>query len=212
MPTRDDFPEDVKRVLANRAANVCSNPRCGSTTSGPQEDPTKALNIGVAAHITAASPGGARYDDSLTPEQRKDARNGIWLCQNCAKLVDNDEAQFPVEYLRAWKSVREIEARMNIGQTRTVHHQETEAEKKARFFRDWVGKQVMLVLMNSGRKAEILGAVASAPMPVDVLDSNEFHLKIMGKTWDRARTIPWSLVEIGDNDKMKCPEIHEYTR
>jgi hypothetical protein len=117
MPTRDDFPEDVKRVLANRAANICSSPRCGATTSGPQEDPTKALNIGVAAHITAASPGGARYDADLTPEQRKDARNGIWLCQNCAKLVDNDDVQFPVEYLRAWKTMREIEARLNIGQT-----------------------------------------------------------------------------------------------
>ena len=49
-----------------------------------------------------------RYDDSLAPEQRKDARNGIWLCENFAKRVDNDEAQFLVEYLRAWKTMREI--------------------------------------------------------------------------------------------------------
>jgi hypothetical protein len=123
MPTRDDyFPEEVKRVLANRAANVCSNPRCGATTSGPQEDPTKALNIGVAAHITAASPGGARYDESLTAEQRKDARNGIWLCQNCAKLVDNDETQFPVEYLRAWKTMRDCHGRGRGFEPRRPRH------------------------------------------------------------------------------------------
>ncbi len=30
--------------------------------------------------------------------------NGIWLCQNCAKLVDNDEAKYTVEKLREWKS------------------------------------------------------------------------------------------------------------
>jgi hypothetical protein len=74
---RDDFPEEVKRVIANRANLVCSNPDCGSTTAGPQDDPSKALNIGVAAHITAASPGGPRYDDTLTPEQRKSAENGV---------------------------------------------------------------------------------------------------------------------------------------
>jgi ribosomal protein L37AE/L43A len=80
---------------------LCS--RCGRATSGPHEDPTKAVNIGVAAHITAASPGGPRYDPSLTNEQRADVSNGIWLCQSCAKLVDSDERRFPVERLRFWK-------------------------------------------------------------------------------------------------------------
>lgn len=83
---RDDFPEDVKRTLAGRAAQICSNPDCQTITSGPQDDPTKALNIGVAAHITAASPGGARYDDSLTSEQRRSALNGIWLVPELCQI------------------------------------------------------------------------------------------------------------------------------
>jgi hypothetical protein len=65
-------------------------------------DEAKALNLGVAAHITAASAGGPRYDATLSSEQRSAASNGIWLCQNCAKLIDNDGARFTTELLRAW--------------------------------------------------------------------------------------------------------------
>ena len=53
---RDDFPVGMKETLAKRVGNKCSNPDCGQPTSGPHEDPAKVLNIGVAAHITAASP------------------------------------------------------------------------------------------------------------------------------------------------------------
>lgn len=60
--------------------------------------------------MKAASRGGPRYDASLTPEQRQDADNGIWLCQNCAKLVDNDQTRYPVEVLRDWKTRAEASA------------------------------------------------------------------------------------------------------
>jgi hypothetical protein len=114
---RDDFGEDAKRILAARVGNRCSNPRCRALTSGPQDDPTKALNVGIAAHITAASPGGPRYDSALSPEARCQADNGIWLCQTCGKLVDNDVTQFPAHLLRAWKTIAEHEARYTIGKT-----------------------------------------------------------------------------------------------
>jgi hypothetical protein len=102
----DDFSQQAKRALASRVGNLCSNPECRALTSGPQEDPAKALNIGVGAHITAASPGGPRYDPDLLPEERSAPANGIWLCQNCAKLVDNDT-----------KNTAETEARNRIGKT-----------------------------------------------------------------------------------------------
>ena len=76
----DDFSEPVKRNLALRAGGLCSNPECRASTSGPQDDPAKAVNVGVAAHITAASPGGPRYDANLAPEERSSSSNGIWLC------------------------------------------------------------------------------------------------------------------------------------
>jgi hypothetical protein len=107
---RDDFSAHVKEVLAKRVGYLCSNPDCQQSTAGPQEDSSKAVNIGVAAHITAASPGGPRFDDTLTPEQRTSHENGIWLCQNHGKHVDSDSNRFPVSRLRKWKANAEAHA------------------------------------------------------------------------------------------------------
>lgn len=114
---RDDFSEEVKRITALRVGYRCSNPSHRVLTSGPQVDPSKALNIGVAAHITAASPGGPRYNPALKSEERTHFTNAIWLCQNCAKLVDNDAIQFTEDLLRRWKREAEDEALSWIGKT-----------------------------------------------------------------------------------------------
>ncbi len=111
---RDDFTDHTKEMLARRVGYRCSNPGCRKLTSGPQVDPTKALNIGVAAHIAAASPGGKRYDSTMSPKERKSINNGIWLCQNCAKLVDNDEHRYPTSLLLGWKSSAEQAALQEI--------------------------------------------------------------------------------------------------
>jgi hypothetical protein len=115
----DDFSDQVKRALAARVGNLCSNPDCRALTSGPQDDPAKSLNLGVAAHITAASAAGPRYDPDLLPEERSAPGNGIWLCQNCAKLVDNDPVRFISEVLIEWKKNAEMEARNRVGKTAT---------------------------------------------------------------------------------------------
>ena len=106
MP-RDDFNSNIKNLLARRVGTRCSNPNCRKSTSGPEVDPNKALNVGVAAHITAASNGGPRYDKSLRPGQRQAAENGIWLCQNCGKLVDDDTLRYSAGLLREWKRLSE---------------------------------------------------------------------------------------------------------
>jgi hypothetical protein len=116
-PSRDDFPDAVKRILAARVNFWCSKPDCRAATNGPQADASKAVNVGVAAHITAAAPGGPRYDAALTHEQRADITNGIWLCQNCAKLVDNDPVRFTADILRGWRSTAEQQALNLLGKT-----------------------------------------------------------------------------------------------
>jgi hypothetical protein len=78
---------------------------------------SKSLNVGVAAHITAAAPGGPRYDPSLTTEQRSDITNAIWVCQNCAKLADNDSVRFDATTLREWKETAEQAALEMVGKT-----------------------------------------------------------------------------------------------
>lgn len=57
MPIEDRFKQPVIIALAKRAANRCSNPDCGAITSGPADDPSKAVNIGEAAHIYGAIGG-----------------------------------------------------------------------------------------------------------------------------------------------------------
>lgn len=106
---RDDFSQLTKDLLARQAGHRCTHPHCGKPTSGANQSGTGAINIGVAAHITAASAGGPRYDPALTSEQRKDASNGIWLCQDHAHTVDADDSAFSAEILRTWR--RQAEAR-----------------------------------------------------------------------------------------------------
>jgi len=113
---RDDFPPSVKQVIAQRVGHRCSNPTCGASTSGPQRNPAKAINLGVAAHITAAAPGGPRYRSKASPQDRKSPENGIWLCQNCAKLIDNDVQRFTESLLRHWKKNAEDRASRELGQ------------------------------------------------------------------------------------------------
>jgi len=46
---RDDFQTQTKELLAKRVGNRCSNPGCRQPTSGPHDDPNRAVNLGVAA-------------------------------------------------------------------------------------------------------------------------------------------------------------------
>ena len=112
---RDDFNQKTKDILAGRVCFGCSNPECRKRTSGPGEQPDKAVNIGVAAHITAASEGGPRYDPFMSADERSSAENGIWLCQNCTHLIDTDPGKYPIELLYRWKRQTESEARASIG-------------------------------------------------------------------------------------------------
>ncbi len=107
MP-RDEFTEPIKRKLADRVGYRCSNPNCRKFTKGASgETGEKVNNIGVAAHISAASSGGPRYDPRMKETERKGFDNGIWLCQSCAKLIDNDVTKYTVELLIEWKKKAE---------------------------------------------------------------------------------------------------------
>jgi hypothetical protein len=113
---RDDFSAKTKEILAKRVTYKCSNPECKKPTIGPNSDPNKTVLIGVAAHITAASVGGPRYNTNLTPEKRGDIDNGIWLCQNCSTLIDNDPMKYTIEVIEQWKSQAEDEAFKSLQQ------------------------------------------------------------------------------------------------
>jgi hypothetical protein len=100
---RDDFSQKTRALIAGKAGNRCSNPECRKPTTGSDAAQAGVIKLGVAAHITAAAAGGPRYDPNQTPEKRRGESNGIWLCQNCAKLIDSDLGYFTVELLFTWK-------------------------------------------------------------------------------------------------------------
>jgi hypothetical protein len=106
---RDDFKPAVREQLARRAAYTCSNPSCRRHTLLPTSTDTSSSNyVGVAAHISAASPGGPRYEPSLTQAQRESIENAIHLCAYCATLIDkNNGIDYPKEQLLLWKSAHE---------------------------------------------------------------------------------------------------------
>ncbi len=94
----NEFSPATKRALALRAGYHCS--LCNGPTVGPSdESPTATMNIGIAAHICGALPGSKRFDASMSPEQRSDISNGIWLCSDHAALIDRDEATYTIERL-----------------------------------------------------------------------------------------------------------------
>ncbi len=101
---RDDFSETTKSNAAKRVGYRCSFKDCNRPTIGASlENKNKASSIGVAAHICAAAPGGPRYDSNMTPEERKDISNCIWMCQTHAHLIDTDEVKYTVALLQKWK-------------------------------------------------------------------------------------------------------------
>lgn len=101
---RDNIPISVYKRLALKSCNICANPDCRCILSG--ED---GYNIGEAAHICAASPGGPRYDEHQTPEQRNSLDNIIMLCSNCHSMIDDPFTwmNYPVKVLRQWKKQHE---------------------------------------------------------------------------------------------------------
>lgn len=117
---RDDFSSNIKSTLAARTGHACSNPDCRAITSGPQADEQRATNVGVAAHITAATAGGPRFDPNLSSEQRSGMVNGIWLCQNCAHEIDTDKSRYSVAVLYHWKLKAEHAAHQELGKPRST--------------------------------------------------------------------------------------------
>jgi hypothetical protein len=158
---RDDFKKDTVLQIAKRAGWLCSFPACRTPTVGATSDGEGEINIGTAAHICAAAPGGPRYDAEMTPEERSSAKNGIWMCRDHGKAIDSPDPQFTVALLREWKKRAENESWRRVlrneaapGQGDTTEPQLAEriraaAEADLRVFRQtakWPSTTVALTL------------------------------------------------------------------
>lgn len=130
---RDDFSAQVKRTLAERVGYLCSNPSCARPTIGPEErTKDKSRSVGIAAHIAAASPSGPRYVIEQTSEERSSIDNGIWLCQDCARKIDENDSVYTREELHYWKKTAEQRAERALEKSK-IHSGKTSFFKKLNY-------------------------------------------------------------------------------
>jgi hypothetical protein len=88
---------NVKRLFA-QSGNRCAFPKCVSAIV------TGNTIVGEVCHIKAANPGGPRYNEQQTPDERHGYANLILLCGNHHTIVDDDEEAYTVERLMKMKA------------------------------------------------------------------------------------------------------------
>ncbi len=100
----------TKIILAFRSGGVCAFPKCGKhlTYDAKVGDDTY---IGEAAHIRGEKKGAARYDGSMTDEERDNVRNLIYLCTDHHTIIDKVEADWPTHTLQDLKDSHEKQVR-----------------------------------------------------------------------------------------------------
>lgn len=112
---RDNFSKKVIRTLREQVSYRCSNPECRVMTAAPGDTEDGVNRVGQAAHISAASPSGPRYEKNMSAKERASENNGIWLCNICAKKIDNSPSEYPVETLKEWKATALRKAKDELG-------------------------------------------------------------------------------------------------
>ena len=142
ITSSSDFTNTTKAALAKRSGFQCAI--CQAATIGPsRRSPSSVTNVGIAAHISGARKGAARFDPFLSPVERADIANGIWLCGIHAKLIDDDPVTWTTRKLREVKSQHEkcvlhslgVPKRRTVNQPRHVSHSQ---EYAFVFVRDFV--------------------------------------------------------------------------
>jgi len=105
--SRRSYATGVERALFAVSRGHCYVPTCRRRVVQLVDgEPIVDVHI---AHICAQEPNGARYDPTMTDEERRDYSNVILVCTPHHKQIDRKsyEHKFPVELLRTWKRERE---------------------------------------------------------------------------------------------------------
>ena len=143
-----DFSPSTINLLADCAGHKCSNPECRRTTTGSSKMGGKKINLGEAAHITAAAPRGPRYNAKLSPEERSSYDNGIWLCSACAAMIDKDEEYYTVELLRKWKAEAEKFSNECVTNTQGVESWGHEGKEYVNIFNELVQRYDIIAFLH----------------------------------------------------------------
>lgn len=97
----------TKLTLAHRSGDRCAFPDCPRKLTVDSPSGGEPVSTGQAAHIRGENPGAARYDASMTDEERDSYHNLIYLCSDHHAQIDKQNADFTVECLLAMKARHE---------------------------------------------------------------------------------------------------------
>jgi hypothetical protein len=100
----------TKVLLAFRSGGVCAFPKCGKhlTYEAKVGEDTY---VAEAAHIRGDKPTAARYDASMTENERNSVQNLIFMCTDHHTIIDKVEADWPTATLQALKATHEDRVR-----------------------------------------------------------------------------------------------------
>ncbi len=90
------------RELYLLSGNQCANPKCATVLIN-----ANGTLVAEVCHIRAESPGGPRFDNKLTEDERRSPKNLILLCSTCHTLIDAEPENYSVRRLTKWKKNRE---------------------------------------------------------------------------------------------------------
>ncbi len=105
MGNSRSYSSGVVPALVLLSGGTCYWPGCAERVIR-EVDGRPVLNVQIA-HIVAANPGGPRYTERMSDQERNAFGNLILLCHPHHTTVDTMGHRYTVETLSGWKSVRE---------------------------------------------------------------------------------------------------------
>lgn len=117
--------DKTKILLAYRSGDMCAMPTCERRGRRLSQDSVSGdpVNLGQCAHIKGESGGkkgkqqSARFDPSMTDDERNSFHNLIYLCPACHKLIDTipqGELDYPSDLLYKIKREHENKVRTTL--------------------------------------------------------------------------------------------------
>ena len=100
---RRNYPQNIKRILDIQSLNQCASPECRNTLIEPSAGESGPVVTGEICHIHALNPGGPRWKEGLSPEERNSPENLIMLCRTHHAVVDGQPEFYTAEKLQQWK-------------------------------------------------------------------------------------------------------------
>lgn len=103
-----NIPNKDQKILYAKSGNRCAMPGCQQllVVEKTAKD-NNASQVGEMAHIKGEKFGAARYDETMSAEERNGHENLILVCPTCHKIIDDQPGTYTVNELLKIKKEHE---------------------------------------------------------------------------------------------------------